>query len=550
MAAHLSLPAALTRVGLRTKILSVGAIGLLGAGILGGVAIANVREMRAANDDLANLQGLYRAVSELRYGNTDVDGWQGFYAWDTALEGQVAAVTPTAGSNRESFEKAVKDTQAKFDAMGPSGMTDRMTDQEKALLADMTKNWNAFLVADAKAVAAFRSGTEAGLAEGTKIINEGDAVDTYAAADKDAGELLTSVLGRVDGQRANASEVADRTLLVIVATLAALALLIVAGALAVARPLVRNVRAVQASVDALGTGDLRVPAEATSQDEIGAMAQSAERARLAFRDVIGAVREASSRVQDSSTVLSDVSTRLSTSANATRHRLDEVASASGQVGTTVDTVAAGTEEMSASIRAIAQNANSAADVAARAVDAAARTNTTVGKLGASSEEIGNVIKVMGQIAGQTNLLALNATIEAARAGEAGRGFAVVANEVKELARETSEATESITSRISAIQTDTEEAVAAITEIAAIIATINDTQRMIAAAVDEQNSTTNEMGANAAQAAAGTTGIGDRVRDAVASAGESTSAAQATSEASAELSGHAAELAVLVDRFTL
>ena len=135
----------------------------------------------------------------------------------------------------------------------------------------------------------------------------------------------------------------------------------------------------------------------------------------------------------------------------------------------MQTVAAGSEEMGASIREIAQNATEAARVAAQAVEVADATNATVAKLGESSAEIGNVVKVITSIAEQTNLLALNATIEAARAGEAGKGFAVVANEVKDLAQETARATEDITRRVEAIQADTGGAVEAIGEIAAIIA---------------------------------------------------------------------------------
>ena len=110
------------------------------------------------------------------------------------------------------------------------------------------------------------------------------------------------------------------------------------------------------------------------------------------------------------------------------------------VGGQVHTVAAGTEEMTASIREIAASANAAARIAADAVHTAEAANSTVSRLGTSSAEIGDVVRAITSIAEQTNLLALNATIEAARAGEAGKGFAVVANEVKELARETAEAT--------------------------------------------------------------------------------------------------------------
>ena len=87
--------------------------------------------------------------------------------------------------------------------------------------------------------------------------------------------------------------------------------------------------------------------------------------------------------------------------------------------------------------------------------------STVSQLGGSSAEIGEIVKVISSIAQQTNLLALNATIEAARAGEAGKGFAVVANEVKELAKETAQATEDIGKKIEAIQTTTAAAVKAI-----------------------------------------------------------------------------------------
>ena len=124
--------------------------------------------------------------------------------------------------------------------------------------------------------------------------------------------------------------------------------------------------------------------------------------------------------------------------------------------------------MTASIQEIARNSHEAASIATAAVEVADTANTTVARLGDSSAEIGNVIKLITSIAEQTNLLALNATIEAARAGEAGKGFAVVATEVKELAKETAKATEDISSRIDAIQSDVRAAVDAIAEIGTII----------------------------------------------------------------------------------
>ena len=193
-----------------------------------------------------------------------------------------------------------------------------------------------------------------------------------------------------------------------------------------------------------------------------------------------------------------------------------VASAAGQVSTNVQTVSAGSEQMGSSIREIAQNATEVARVAAQAVTAADATTATVAKLGESSLEIASVVKVITSIAEQTNLLALNATIEAARAGEAGKGFAVVANEVKELAQETAKATQDITERVQAIQTDTEGAVRAIGEISSIIGLINDSQSTIAAAVEEQTATTTEMNRNVSEAAVSAARIAENI-DAVATA---------------------------------
>ena len=204
--------------------------------------------------------------------------------------------------------------------------------------------------------------------------------------------------------------------------------------------------------------------------------------------------------------------------------------------------------MGISIQEISASTHDAARVANDAVLVAQSTNETVAKLGESSSEIGNVIKVITSIAEQTNLLALNATIEAARAGEAGKGFAVVANEVKDLAQETAKATEDISRRIAAIQADTDGAVTAIGEISEVIGKINDYQTTIAAAVEEQTATTNEMARNVAEAATGAAQIAENVVGVATAAETTTTGVGESQRAAADLARMSEELQGLVGRF--
>lgn len=158
----------------------------------------------------------------------------------------------------------------------------------------------------------------------------------------------------------------------------------------------------------------------------------------------------------------------------------------------LQTVAAASEELTASIREINHQVHKSLDEARTAVAKATETDKEVSKLISAATKVSDVVNLIRAVAAQTNLLALNATIEAARAGEVGKGFAVVASEVKNLSNQTANATDEISAQINEIQSAVNLVAASLNETRSTVTQIETSSTAIAAAMEEQTAATNEI----------------------------------------------------------
>lgn len=273
-----------------------------------------------------------------------------------------------------------------------------------------------------------------------------------------------------------------------------------------------------------GEGDLTKRIAITSRDELGELgglfnrflAKLQEMVKKIVGDALAvnssaeALTTLSGQISERAHDTSMVATQVATGAEAMSSNLGSVAATMEQSSTNTALVASVAGEMTGTINAIAANAEQANTITNQAVQQASKASQRMSELGGAAAAIGKVTETINDISDQTNLLALNATIEAARAGESGKGFAVVANEIKELAKQTAQATQHIKAQIEGMQATTTATVEEIEGISTIINQVNELVATITTAVEEQSTATGEIAANIARASQGLQDVNENV----------------------------------------
>lgn len=257
----------------------------------------------------------------------------------------------------------------------------------------------------------------------------------------------------------------------------------------------------------ISQGDLSVSFSYNREDELKRLVSSLEKMRLGLIDLVKNLLASFTELIQTTGVMKEKTVNLEESATNLSQITEMVNQKIVDINMKLNEVSHSFEQMNIAIQEITKNVIKTTEMTKETKERSDVAHEVVEKLSENSKKIGEIVVLINTIAEATNLLALNASIEAARAGEAGKGFAVVANEVKELARQTQNATKSIEGMIFEVQRNIESTITAIDAIRDMVNQINDAANVIASATEEQTITMGEVNSYLQETAQYTSEIG-------------------------------------------
>jgi methyl-accepting chemotaxis protein len=547
---------------IRSKIMTTFAAVLIVTAVLGVFAI---NRLSAVNDNVVTLSSNY-LVSANALGEVAASAWQ----YRQLGAAHILHTSP------EDKAKEVEALRAAADTLTKSWQVYEPTEdpgEEKIIAGRIMPAWNAYVALN------------------DKLLGLSNTNQTVAANGLYTGEMRAAFKTFVDAlhadqayqvksgnkQATDSAETYSSSRMLILAVLGFAAALCVGAGWMIVSGVSTPIRGMTGAMTRLAQHDLKTVIEgAERKDEVGQMAKAVQvfKDSMIEAERLKAEQEEAQRVAAARSALVDQLTRdfdtsvqgvvqtvssqagqmqasaqsMSAAAEEATKQAAAVAAASEQGAANVQTVASAAEELSSSIAEIGRQVSHSSQIATTAVKEAAKANEMVQGLLNASGKIGEIVALINDIADQTNLLALNATIEAARAGEAGKGFAVVAAEVKNLATQTSKATEEIGTQITSVQGATQNAVNAIASIGKTIGEIDQISTTIAAAVEQQGAATQEIARNVEEAAKGTQEVSSNIGGVTQAANSTGAVANQVLTSAQALSEQSGELRTLVQGF--
>ncbi|MCA8977411.1 MAG: methyl-accepting chemotaxis protein, partial [Planctomycetes bacterium] len=483
---------------IRNKLLLLGGLGTALVGGLGYVLSQTIGASAHAVETLGSSAAALRNQMEgdMRHDAIHSDVLSALVA--TTPEEVAAAADELRDHSREFVDRITSNTSADLPAAIRQASLEALP---------LIRDYNA---AAARAIEAAAADHDKGVAALPAVKTAFAKLETRMAALSDLIEDHAKSTEQVANGELDASAIAGYSGIILAM------IVMIGGSWLLIRNIVGALGRLQSHVDSLAAGDcdLRRRLEIGSNDELGLIAGGFNTFLANLQQMVGQLGSNAASLLDASRTLSKTSVGLASGAEQTRTQSAQVATAAEEMSATLQeinnnsrstseriaNVVNAIEGIGGNVAQVSIGAQDASEVSRQAADLASSSNNLITELGAAADEIGRVINTIQDIADQTNLLALNATIEAARAGEAGKGFSVVANEVKDLARQTSEATTDIRQRIERIQSGTQQTIGRMGEIGTVIGRISEASQSIARQVGEQRSSMDGITRNVADAA--------------------------------------------------